>query len=1162
MWSRFDLLLLFLMTLNFAPLQIPLAAGLRGKTDARAKQPPALDIARDIQFDETGGVQTRKPFAGMPTAILGGGSIANPRQIVENGPERLLFTDTALYSWSARDSAWVLKGTHLAVKIAEQTLFARSEDQVDTDRAELSNTVFYCWSGTDVSAQLVKLAAVDKTTGAVILPPTVVDPGLAGSSPRLVALGTKVLLVWIRNLATSIYGLALDPANVAGSIVAPTLIVNAATISNRFDIVKIPGADAAYLATTLSPTTSYTVVKITSALALTSSTKARTCDGAIAVSIDPTGTQAQVIRGNGTNVQGDLLNASTHADIFTAQAVGTIAAGTVSHIAAAHRSVQNGGQYRCYAFWSSAEAIGAGVNWTSKFNFVDTGNTLGTQANFVRLLAPASRAFDYAGSVYVWGVFAGATSTSATGFVQQLQNTLFLFRDDATLVSKASYDSAGGLPSLLRLPGVVNIGGNQFAFCNTIRRLVPVGTNSASLGYAERAPRDILFTFDSNEARRCARLGGTLYVSGGEILQYDGTGLYEVGFHIYPWAIGASVAAAGAIPNGTYAYKATWKWPNAKGDVDRSTTATVVAATMGAGPSGFDITVNPLYTTRKIAQPPACEIWRTIVAPIAESPFYLITSGDSSVLSGSNKYIANDPTVFPLPTVHDALADTAITILQSNPENGTLLESLAPPGATIVLASDTRLFLAGVAGDPDRIWYSKQRNAFEVAAFHDALVIDVPRAGGDITAIAFLNETLIVFRQYAIYAFAGDGLDNFGEGQNYGPGRILSLDIGAVSQEAVALGPMGLVFKSSKGWQLLNRGWAIDDISDGPSAFDADTVQAIHVVESQFQIRILTDQRLIVWDYRPSVNQWCEWTIAGGLDAIIWNGTYAYLTSSTAMLEQAVFAGVTYGQDVESTWVKLNDLQGYGRVAQIMILGEFRSAFLLRIRVAYDYQSDGAGGWVYTDDFPWDANLGSTTVGGPLQVKHGPSRQQCQAIKVRLTAVSEAFRAALLTAVLPNPVQCLSGGNWNAGLAPLAPYLGERGNVVTFTCSFDAIAAGSFVIDVRDHLRWDQGAQRWVEALNNVGIRVQSRTGSAPTVGQIEAAISAGSLLCFIVSADVSPSKVLNATAMNGTTTSGQFSSGAYGPPLSEALKLTGLALLVGSHPNKLNQRLPAAQRT
>ena len=52
---------------------------------------------------------------------------------------------------------------------------------------------------------------------------------------------------------------------------------------------------------------------------------------------------------------------------------------------------------------------------------------------------------------------------------------------------------------------------------------------------------------------------------------------------------------------------------------------------------------------------------------------------------------------------------------------------------------------------------SRNRKSHEVASFHGALRVDIPHMGGSITALAFLNETLVVFRERAIYMLPGDG---------------------------------------------------------------------------------------------------------------------------------------------------------------------------------------------------------------------------------------------------------------------------------------------------------------------------------------------------------------------------------------------------------------------
>jgi hypothetical protein len=51
--------------------------------------------------------------------------------------------------------------------------------------------------------------------------------------------------------------------------------------------------------------------------------------------------------------------------------------------------------------------------------------------------------------------------------------------------------------------------------------------------------------------------------------------------------------------------------------------------------------------------------------------------------------------------------------------------------------------------------------------------------------------------------------------------------------------------------------------------------------------------------------------------------------------------------------------------------------------VAYNYNETSAGP-VWVDDKAW--TVSPTTVNGPLQVEHGPSRPKCEAIKIRITA--------------------------------------------------------------------------------------------------------------------------------------------------------------------------------
>lgn len=982
------------MPVNYRPYTVPLSSGLATKADKRALPAPGLAVAKDVEFEDVGGVQTRRPYEEMSTEIVGGGSVADLRKIVTYDGERLLFTKEALYSWSDSDSQWALRGTHLAAKITERSMFVNVADQVNCDRAELDGVALYVWTerGPSTAEHISYLAGVDVETGAVVCTPT--SLGTNALRPRLVTMTTRIHLYYFDAGLEEVHVKSIDPSGISTTLaVASTkVLTTGSAVNHYYDVTANSAGSVAYVAARLDVAADplYAVARVTEALSVTSANKARTCSGPIAVAIDPATAALAIVRANSTNIQGDILNPSTLADVDVGNAVGTTAGSTVNQIAAAYRSVQNSGVYRCYCFWSSSETSSIHVDFNLKSNYMDTTGAVGTEALFLREHGVASRAFDRNGSVYVWVAFASASSADAVK--TQLQNTYLLYRDDGLLAAKAAAHRAGGFGYAAGsitggyLPNVQSLGDDTYAWCGVERRRITVGAGSKA--YAARAPREIVMVFDSDEARRAAALGKTLYLSGGEILQYDGTALTEVGFHTYPWHFAATNGGTGSLDAGDYTYKGTYRSANAKGEIDRSTTATVDTVT-AAGSSENSITVEPLKTTHKSLV--AIEVWRTAKDPTGDAPYFLASGIDPAVVTGDNRYIANDPDASAALTFVDDLVDADLTAKEANPENVGVLENLAPQAASIVVASGDRLFLAGVSDDPHQVRYSKLRNEGEVASFHDALVVQVPPHGGGVTAIAFLNETLIVFKERAVYALPGDGFDNLGGGSNYGPARVLSSDVGAVSHEAVALTPMGLVFKSMKGWYLLNRGWGCDYIGQAAAEFDADTIKGIDVVETQHQVRVLTDARMLIWDYSNRTEsspggQWAEWSEPDGRSSTLWDGAHVYCTDAAIFTQRADFTGTAYGLDVETANLHPGGLMDYVRCRRIQILGAYKSAHRLRVRMAFDYDEDADGTPTWRVDKT--ITVSPATVGRLQEWVSIPGGwQKCEAIKVRITAL-------------------------------------------------------------------------------------------------------------------------------------------------------------------------------
>lgn len=954
-------------------LTIPLVAGLQTKGDRRAQEAPALDIATDVEFDDVGGLRLRFPFQAMSNAILGGGTLTGARRLAVSDGELLCFTADTLYSWSEQLAVWVSRGTHLAVSVDERTVMQTTGDQFECDRAELTGTIVYAWQEPQngISNTLIFVGAADSVTGSVTVPPTAIGT-VGGSSPRLIALATKILLIY--NQGSALKVLAIDPANVATSLAAtPTGLTGG---GEQADATRLIGADSAVVASANPGGAGYTIFTITAGLTIASASKSRAC-GTVGVSCTPDGLHVQIVRASSSSaITGDLILLSSLADVFINQAIGTVAVAPLQ-IACAHRSVKTGGQYRCYVWWSLTN----GSNNITSTNWVDDGGSIGTAVAWVNPSYVASRAFDYNGRVYVWSVFAESNETSWSSFGGSLQNTFFLFRDDAFLVAKACAGNAAGFPGAPQnsscLPGVQLIAGStSFAWMGNSRRIIDL---NGVAGYAQRAPREITFAFDDNAARRCTRIGSTLYVSGGLILQYDGVQLTEVGFQIMPWAfVAGPLGSGGHLSAGGYALKGTYRWDNAAGELDRSSTTNVAQITCVANDTIEYLGIASCPVTRKLAPLIAVEAWRTIVNPAPGAPFYLETSKNPAQVTNPNRYLTNAGGI-----LSDILSDASIEQNEVNPENGAVLPNICPPAAAVLFGTDTRAFLGGIAGLPNTVQYSQLRVDGQVLAFNDALTFDVPAPGGAITAIADLDGTRIVFRENATYAFSGDGFDNTGGGANYALARILSTDLGCASQEAVVLYDDGLLVKTNKGWFLLDRGLNYTYVGAGPKAFDGEAVLATEVLSSRHQVRIQTTARTLLFD--TLVKQWATWSVVG-IDAALWNGQHVILTPTGPLLEQSTYAAVNYGFDVETSWIKPNDQQGRIIVDYFGLLGEYRSAFSLRFRMASDYIGDGAGGWQYHTDSFWDPF--PAVVGSSLQVRPGPAAgySRCEAFKIRLTA--------------------------------------------------------------------------------------------------------------------------------------------------------------------------------
>ena len=299
------------------------------------------------------------------------------------------------------------------------------------------------------------------------------------------------------------------------------------------------------------------------------------------------------------------------------------------------------------------------------------------------------------------------------------------------------------------------------------------------------------------------------------------------------------------------------------------------------------------------------------------------------------------------------------------------------------------------------MFYSKTISQIEPVAFFDGFAFTLEPFGGGITRLFKLDDKLIIFKESRIYYITGEGPTNTGSQNDFSEPQLITTDTGCSEVDSVVLMPQGLMFKSNKGIYLLGKDLSVSYIGGNVELYNSSTISSAVLIENTNEIRFTTtDNFCLVYDYR--VQQWSTFTNHDANDGIIWNNTYHYLKSSGKVLQETA----SFYKDenapvrllIETAWIKLNDIQGFGRVWRAIVLGDYFTQHVLRVSVGFDYQgfynevhdydynsSDGLE--AYGVDTPYGDGTYGGTSDGVFQFRMHLSQQKCQAIRFKFEDV-------------------------------------------------------------------------------------------------------------------------------------------------------------------------------
>ncbi len=870
--------------------------------------------------------------------------------------DNLTAIGNSIYALNDRSGSWVTKGTIQPMEVDTLPLIRNNLNQTQCDAAVATNgLVCTVYSQLNNSTTTYYYAIADSETGQNIVAPTAipVSSGAVTGSPRVFVLGNYFVVVFTNVItATShLQYIAISLSN--PSVVTANHDIAAAYVSSP-NLSWDGYVAGQYLYLAYNTTTGGQAIKVTSLSAIQAATgaspaTAKTYAGEIATTVSVT---ADMSNPSTPKIWVNYFDSASHTGFALVvdqnlnavlAPTATIASGAIVNIATA---AQNG-VCTLFAELSNFYAYDGNVptNLIRKYTITQAGTVVGPTIS-IRSAGLASKAFIVDGVIYylaeylsayqpTYFLINGSTSTSAAPVIAArlaYENGVTVTISSATL---------GYLP--LGLPSVSVLDGNVcyigYLFKDLISAVnkgtaLPSGTQTNGI-YSQTGINLVTFTIGTQNIQS-AEIGHDLLISGGFLWMYDGYLPVEQNFFLFPDNVEVTTATgAGSLSAQDYYYQVTYEWTDNQGNAYRSAPSIPIKQTTTTASSTNTIKVPMLRLTYKTANPVKIVVYRWSVA---QQIYYQITSLTAPTLNDTTADTA---------TITDTFADA--TILGNNIlyTTGGVVENTGAPASNIFTLFDTRFWLVD-AEDQNLLWFSKQVieatpvEMSDLFTFFVAPTTAAQGSTGPITALAPLDDKLIVFKKNAIYYINGTGPDNTGSSNQYSQPIFVTSTVGCDNPKSIVFMPDGLMFQSQKGIWLLGRDLSTVYIGAGVEAFNSSVVQSAVNVPETNQVRFTLDTgQTLMYDY--FYKQWGTFVGVPAISSCIFQGLHTFLNSYGMVFQETVGKYLDGGNPVllglTTAWFNLAGLQGYQRAYFFYLLGQYLTPHKLSVSIAYDYNS-------------------------------------------------------------------------------------------------------------------------------------------------------------------------------------------------------------------------------
>lgn len=972
--------------LNKTLIPLSFGQGLDTKRDKKQQVFGKLRAAENVVFETLESARKRNGYDNVLLQTVNGTDIESAEFLAKFKNELLLFDESKLYGYSEALQALQERGPVYSVFPTSFPAVQNSYDNADVQTLVVDNLKIFAY--TVVGTNEVRYTVQDVLTQTKLVTDVVVAS--SARAPRLANIGSKVYIFFGTNTNLRFRTFLTTQ---------PTVLNAAITVATDYDnsTSPLPGVDA--VAGPNGIVVGYRTTTAGQRISLRLIDEADSQQGQIVISGEDCdkGLDLFIDSNNYLVVSFLTTNLGKYA-VYGSNLAGTVLAPTAisGNIGVPEVSItgveQSAGVYRFFiSYLANSPGDRPVRNRVSTVVATTTGSITTALTTVKQSVIAASKPFKINNTVYL-----------LASYNSIIQPTYFLLDSAGVVVAKIAPGLANSdvpAPLLSRVPLLSN---SKALVGSTYRsRITAQNGQFASLDGILSTEID----FAATQKYSNATLGSNLLVAGGVVQAYDGQTIAESGFNLFPEKPRSPSLSAGSIPAGNYGYIAVYRWTDAQGQEHRSSPSESLDVIIPAGPDQqVDIFVNALYLTNKANV--IIELYRT---ENAGTVYYLTSSVTRNEAAQALGYIG----------INDNKTDLELISGQILYTTGGVLENIAPPAAKIVAThtASNRVFLAGLE-NPNELQYSKITAANSAVEFNDALRIPVDPVGGPITALASMDEKLVIFEQDAIFFLSGTGPTNTGLQDTFTTPERISIDIGCIEPRSVVLVPQGLMFKSRKGIYLLSRALSLDYVGAPVEAFNGLTVSSAKVIGELNQVRFTTlDGDCLVYNYVYGF--WGTFTNHRALSAEVLNNDYYYIRANNELFKEnrTSFSdnGVPIKMRLEIGWISFNILQGFSRIYKMLLLGDWKSEHNLLVKVGYDFNEawtqqvqiiPGDGdftGTTYGEDSPYGEPItkvygGSNT---PYQPRVNFKQQKCQSIKLLIedqqSVPGEGFNLSQIT---------------------------------------------------------------------------------------------------------------------------------------------------------------------